>query len=411
MDIKEERRNSLLGEVFAADSEIRKLQDHIRDLLQRAVYMDIQRLGYVEKITMDSVDAFHYAITPGGHRLYPESMFEEGEERYRPPCMGQDAGMPSKEQETKEEHRYVTYATLPGSEKETVLEGDDLGKLFVKWREMEEKQDPEHKIRNVFVIDTNATSNPSCKYEIATGRDVTPVYLEIPEMSGDDMEQVTQWLKENGAEYDGKRNLWYVIRQDSSQFMDNFRKFIHEGRGSQNTKKSREKTVEEKKYYSYMYNKDGSVSRFTGSSVESVTEHWQQTAQGASGRGKGGTAEYFYVREKNAATGQLGGASRYETATGRDVTPVYLNLPHMSREEFAKTTRYLKENGARFNSTKKLWYVTRDQDPGRFEEFLHEHEQEGSRTSTVRKLADCRREAAAQAQGQPAGERKHERAR
>ena len=264
MDIKEERRNSLLGEVFAADSEIRKLQDHIRDLLQRAVYMDIQRLGYVEKITMDSVDAFHYAITPGGHRLYPESMFEEGEERYRPPCMGQDAGMPSKEQETKEEHRYVTYATLPGSEKETVLEGDDLGKLFVKWREMEEKQDPEHKIRNVLVIDTNATSNPSCKYEIATGRDVTPVYL---------------------------------------------------------------------------------------------------------------------------------------------------NLPHMSREEFAKTTRYLKENGARFNSTKKLWYVTRDQDPGRFEEFLHEHEQEGSRTSTVRKLADCRREAAAQAQSQPAGERKHERAR
>lgn len=398
MDIKEERRNSLLGEAFAADSEIRKLQDHIRNLLQRAVDMDIQRLGYVEKITMDSVDAFHYAIIPGGHKLYPESMFEEGEERYRPPCMEQKVG---------EEHRYVTYATLPGSEKETVLEGDDLGQLFVKWREMEEKQDPEHKIRNVFVIDTNAISNPSCKYEITTGRDVTPVYLEIPEMSGDDMEQVTQWLKENGAEYNGKRNLWYVIRQDSSQFMDNFRRFIHEGRGSQNTTKSRESTVEEKKYYSYMYNKDGRVSCFTGSSVESVTEHWQQTAQGASGRGKGDTAEYFYVREKNAATGQLGEASRYETATGRDVTPVYLNLPHMSRENFAKTTRYLKENGARFNSIKKLWYVTRDQDLDRFEEFLHKHEQKGSGTSTVQKLADCRKKTA-QEQSQPADERKHE---
>jgi len=408
LDIKEERRNSLLGEVFAADSEIRKLQDHIRDLLQRAVDMDIQRLGYVEKITMDSVDAFHYAITPGGHKLYPESMFEEGEERYRPPCMEQDAGMPSKEQETKEEHRYVTYATLPGSEKETVLEGDDLGQLFAKWREMEEKQDPGHKIRNVFVVDTTAAYDASRKYEIATGKDVTPVYLEFPAMSGEDTEKVIQWLKENGAEYNGKRNLWYIGRQDSAQFIDKFKRYIQESSESRKETKPREKAVEEKKYYSYMYNEDGSVSRFTGSSVESVTEHWQQTAQAASGRGKSGTDGYFYVREKNAATGQLGGASRYETATGRDVTPVYLDLPHMSRENFAKTTRYLKENGARFNSTKKLWYVTRDQDPGRFEKFLHEHGQEGSRTSTVRKLADCRKEAAAQAQEQPAGERKHE---
>lgn len=280
-DRREKARNLLLTEIFEADSQIMRLQSQIRELLQKAVDLDIQRLGYVEKITMDCMGLYHYAIDARDkeHRLYPESMYKEGEELYRPPYMGQEPGYPGRGQE----------AAAPDSRK--------------------------------------------------------------------------------GA-------------------------------------KPQEKAVEEKRYYSYMYNADGGIERFAGNSMGEVAGHWRGKASGASGRGKNDTAAYFYVREKNAATGQLGEASRYETATGRDTTPVYLSLPHMSRESFAKTTQYLKENGAKFNTVKKMWYVTRDQDMGRFKQFLPPQ----ARESTVRKLAEGRKEAAARTQDPSARERKQEEA-
>ena len=229
-DRREKARNLLLTEIFDADSQIMRLQSQIRELLQKAVDLDIQRLGYVEKITMDCMGLYHYAIDARDkeHRLYPESMYKEGEELYRPPYMEQEPGHPGREQE----------AAAPGQE---------------------------------------------------------------PGPPGREQE---------AAAPDSRKGT-----------------------------KPQEKAVEEKRYYSYMYNADGGMERFAGNSMGEVAGHWRGKASGASGRGKNDTAAYFYVREKNAATGQLGEASRYETATGRDTTPVYLSLPHMSRENFAKTTQ------------------------------------------------------------------------
>ena len=296
-DRREKARNLLLTEIFDADSQIMRLQSQIRELLQKAVDLDIQRLGYVEKITMDCMGLYHYAIDARDkeHRLYPESMYKEGEELYRPPYMEQEPGYPGRGQE----------AAAPGQEPGTPGRGQEA------------------------------------------------------------------------AAPDSRKGA-----------------------------KPQEKAVEEKRYYSYMYNADGGIERFAGNSMGEVAGHWRGKASGASGRGKNDTAAYFYVREKNAATGQLGEASRYETATGRDTTPVYLSLPHMSRESFAKTTQYLKENGAKFNTAKKMWYVTRDQDMGRFKQFLPPQ----ARESTVRKLAEGRKEAAARTQDPSARERKQEEA-
>ena len=99
-DRREKARNLLLTEIFDADSQIMRLQSQIRELLQKAVDLDIQRLGYVEKITMDCMGLYHYAIDARDkeHRLYPESMYKEGEELYRPPYMGQEPGHPGREQ-------------------------------------------------------------------------------------------------------------------------------------------------------------------------------------------------------------------------------------------------------------------------------------------------------------------------
>ena len=168
-DRREKARNLLLTEIFDADSQIMRLQSQIRELLQKAVDLDIQRLGYVEKITMDCMGLYHYAIDARDkeHRLYPESMYKEGEELYRPPYMEQEPGYPGRGQE----------AAAPGQEPGTPGRGQEA------------------------------------------------------------------------AAPDSRKGT-----------------------------KPQEKAVEEKRYYSYMYNADGGMERFAGNSMGEVAGHWRGKA-------------------------------------------------------------------------------------------------------------------------------------
>lgn len=52
---------------------------------------------------------------------------------------------------------------------------------------------------------------------------------------------------------------------------------------------------------------------------------------------------------------------KFEVATGKDITSVYLHLPAMEREDFKLLTSQLKEEGARYNAVKKSWYITQEQ--------------------------------------------------
>lgn len=434
MDVKEEHRNSLLAEAFKVDAEISRLQDHIRDLLQRAVDIDIQRLGYVDQITMNSVDAFNLAVSDSKeHIIYPKDPKEYFEESYR---------SPAKDQMDNTENRYITYTDVDGQE--TVMEGDSLGELLEKWKELEKGRDADRKIGHVYVIDNNqySTSKKTYKYEIATGKDVTPVYLKLPEMSGDDTEKVKQWLKENGAEYNEKRNMWYITgEQNKDRFVDSFRQYIQETqqgkpslqqgitvpvqevpkkvalgqevsvRASPREKnpgsESRQANTSAKIYYSYAYSKDKSVIKYTNSSMQAIMAHWKNSESGRNADDKLG---YFYLKEKNTETGEYGAVSRYEIATGKDVTPVYLNLPKMGKNDFAKTLQYLRDNGAKFNSVKKAWYVTRNMDLGKFQQFIPDLPKDNERASVIGRLEDNKISASGHEQNH-AAEKRYEAAR
>lgn len=52
---------------------------------------------------------------------------------------------------------------------------------------------------------------------------------------------------------------------------------------------------------------------------------------------------------------------KFEVATGKDITSVYLHLPAMEREDFRLLTAQLKEEGAKYNAVKKSWYITQEQ--------------------------------------------------
>jgi len=105
---------------------------------------------------------------------------------------------------------------------------------------------------------------------------------------------------------------------------------------------------------------------FYGTDLETVlnTIRQQQKAPNSSMA----NVKTVYIREQ----GTTGASLKYDIASGKDITPIYLKLPYAKREEFKKMTAYLKANGAVFNSHKKAWYVTREQDLSKFDAYLPE---------------------------------------
>lgn len=79
-----------------------------------------------------------------------------------------------------------------------------------------------------------------------------------------------------------------------------------------------------------------------------------------------------YIQKKTPGVEKTGPASKYDIASGRDITPIYLQIPHLKPEEFKKTTTYLKEHGAVYNPYKKAWYVTKEKDLSKFNNYLPE---------------------------------------
>lgn len=309
-------RNGLLKGVMEAYAEISRIEQRMKDLTQQAVNMDVKNLGHVSQITMDVADAYGFEILEGAHmviRKLPDIQEE--------PLTLNAQEPPQKEKSS--EARYVTYVNIKGDDAVPVIEGNNLEELFAKWQEIESGRSEGDKLGQVCIIDNQPdTGRPyeAHMYEIATRRDITQEYLQ------------------NRA------------NQQEIQI-----------------KNQEEKPMAENKYFSYAYNVDGSVSKFSGSSIEAIIEQWQKIEAGRDENDKLG---HFYLKERNPETGELGSASRYEIATGKDVTPVYLNLPQMDKEAFTETIQQLKEAGAKFSRTKQAWYVTRDQDMSKFEAYL-----------------------------------------
>lgn len=77
-------------------------------------------------------------------------------------------------------------------------------------------------------------------------------------------------------------------------------------------------------------------------------------------------------RSLDAGTDKYTDYHRYEVATGKDITSIYLEIPPLKKEEFQKVTADLKEAGARFNPNKKQWYITSDQELQKFQDICNQ---------------------------------------
>ena len=78
-----------------------------------------------------------------------------------------------------------------------------------------------------------------------------------------------------------------------------------------------------------------------------------------------------YIRKLNPETNRYENTTRFEVESGKDITPIYLNIPHMESDDFKKAVEQLKKNGAKYNYKKKAFYITKaENDLNLFADYL-----------------------------------------
>lgn len=75
------------------------------------------------------------------------------------------------------------------------------------------------------------------------------------------------------------------------------------------------------------------------------------------------------IGQLNDQTNKYENYKKYDVTTGKDITPIYLKLPSLTKDEFKMLTTQLKEDGAKYNSFKKAWYITPDM-KDKFEKYI-----------------------------------------
>lgn len=107
----------------------------------------------------------------------------------------------------------------------------------------------------------------------------------------------------------------------------------------------------------YLKQKTDTPTFLFGNSPENIIAQLQEENKGLA---EGMQFYSAYISKLDPETNRYENPAKYEVASGKDITPIYLNLPHMEREEFKKVAEQLRADGAKYNFVKKAFYTTKD---------------------------------------------------
>ncbi len=121
----------------------------------------------------------------------------------------------------------------------------------------------------------------------------------------------------------------------------------------------------------YVKGKSDVKTRVTGTSPEKIIQLCQKWNTERASDDQLGTA---YIKKYNSTTKAYENLGKYDISKGTEIPSsqptIYLELPPLGKQEFAKMVSELKANGAKFNPELKKWYVTQSCDLSKFSKYL-----------------------------------------
>lgn len=117
----------------------------------------------------------------------------------------------------------------------------------------------------------------------------------------------------------------------------------------------------------YVQGKSDQKIRVTGSSPEKIIALCEKWNTERKADDQLGTA---YMKQYNPETKAYDNIGKYKIKAGVELTPIYLELPPLGKQEFAKLISDFKSKGVKFNPELKQWYVTQAYDLSLFADYL-----------------------------------------
>lgn len=204
------------------------------------------------------------------------------------------------------------------------------------------------------------------------------ISLNLPHMPREDFRNLVKKLKAQGAKFNKETKNWYIssdmrntpffapyIGQDvSHSFSDN-------GSIGQMENVAPEQagagTKEKFRVYAYTKSKsDKPPKAIYGDNMEQLISRLQDYNRARTDEMKFQTC---YVQRLNSDN-KYENVARYDVITGEDITPIYLNLPHLKPEKFKELVAEIKAAGAVYSPAKKAFFITKQVDLNKFSAYL-----------------------------------------
>lgn len=196
-------KGNLIRGIFQNDMQIMELENEKAELAQQLIDLDMQAQGEISDITRQVLEANHINLDAGdnGQKEQATDQQMEGVEKEATPILVGTVYLSGTQ--TNRENFY----------------GKDLEAILNEIRSQQEKPNSSMaKVKTVY-IKQQGTNGTSLKYDIASGKDITPIYLKLPFAGREEFKRMTTYLKENGAVFNPHKKEWYVTReQDLSKF-------------------------------------------------------------------------------------------------------------------------------------------------------------------------------------------------
>ena len=237
------RRNELISDVFRGDAEIIRLQNEKVLRLQELVDLDMKlsRSGELSQNITMILEAQHMEVTEGRVREIMEWEQQRTEEQIESSAVLETSSVKEKHTESDnrdigqeaaatalapeqigiaEKDTYRAYAYMRGTgsdQRPKPIYGSQPAELIETFRRWNQARTKAMQLQTCYIQrldpDTNKFES-AVKYDIESGKDITPIYLNLPHMGKDAFKQLVAKIKADGAKYNAAQKAFYITRQD-----------------------------------------------------------------------------------------------------------------------------------------------------------------------------------------------------